>query len=97
MARFFIEKRDKSEIPFNKDFSIPKMEFMANFLKTCCNFAFDPNKDITEDFQNIAKIIDEHKEDLLNKLKILNEEFVPVKYFDSVLILCGLEFTLEQL
>jgi len=50
MARFFIEKRDKSEIPFNKDFSIPKMEFMENFLKTCCNFAFDPNKDITEDF-----------------------------------------------
>ena len=70
------------------------MEFMKSFLGTCCDFVFDPNSDITEDFKTIDKIITKSKEDLLKNMKIFHEEFVTRKEFDSVM--CGLELTKEQ-
>ena len=85
------------------------MEFMESFLGTCCDFVFDPNSDITEDFKTIDKIITKSKEDLLKNMKTIQKiqlkhstldvdllEFVTRKEFDSIMKMCRLELTKKQ-
>lgn len=58
---------------------------MQGFLELCCEFAFDPVKDLFEEIQNITKIIYINKDRIINDMQVFHKEEISFKDFDHVL------------